>query len=72
MQASMKKYFTSSLPCMFKWIIYYPNKTVMEMHSEKLCRQVGIAGDMLPGDILDNLLCTWTGFLIETNLEAVS
>ena len=50
----------------------YPNKTVMEMHSEKLCRQVGVAGDMLPGDTLDNLLRTWTGFLIETLFETAS
>lgn len=34
----------------------YPDETVMEMHSQELCWQVGVTGDMVPGDISDNLL----------------
>lgn len=50
----------------------YHNKTVVEMQSEQPCRQVGIGGDMLPSDILDNHLCAWTCFLIETLPQAAS
>jgi hypothetical protein len=55
-------------PC----LVPYINKTVVEMQSQQLCRQVGIRGDMFPCDILDNHLCAWTGFLIESLPEAAA
>lgn len=48
-------------PCIYSYpdetVEAYPDETVMEMHSQELCWQVGVTGDMVPGDISDNLLC---------------
>lgn len=52
-------------PIEYIYLVAYLNKTVVEMQSEQLCRQVGIGGDMLPSDIPDNCLCARTGSPIE-------
>lgn len=46
-------------------VFNYPNKAVVEMHSDKLGRQVRVTGGIFPGDAPDDIFSRFTAVPVE-------